>query len=541
MKQYLDRRWSAISVVLAILAGLSIPFNTWSYAQFFSLMTQPRVNVRTVWLTVALIAGVTILFAVIDYGYQRALNRNVALFNQHVREYLLTSDFIETDQSNVSARLSYLTNDLDVIENNDLRQVFTMIRAVVTVVFTLALAIHNNFGLTLIFIAFASVTPFTPKLLARRTKQRAQNWSSRVGRYMTFMSDVLRNAATVRHYAALGLFLQKGRGIIHASVTAKRRRDNTVAASNLVAAVVAYVCMYVPIGFGVVLVIQGHLTVASFVTVQYASNWIINSFLTIAQSRSQMNATQPMLTQLAQFKPLPDTSLQSDWLAAGDDAFAALQLTQVAFAYPDDPHQPVLRGVDLRIKRGDKVLLTGPSGVGKSTLIHILMGTLPPTSGTAAFRKTGGQDVQPTPEMFSEVRQESNIFNDTLRFNLTLGRSFSDQQITAALRQAGLLAYAQEHGLDTLITENGDNLSGGEHKRIELARAFLYQRQFLVVDEGTASLDPQTADDIQRIILASPATVVEIDHHLSAALRRKFNAHYELSQGKLTLMTEGNE
>lgn len=507
LKQYLNGRWVALSILLALLAGFSIPFNTWSYSELFVLMGRRQPN--RVWPEIFAIAGIVILFALIEYAYQRALNRNVAIFNQKVREHLLTADFIQTNQAGVADRLSYLTNDLTVVENNYLRQIFNIIRSVITVVVTLAFALRSNFGLTLIFIAFASITPFTPKLLAKKTAHRAQQWSARVGRYMTFMADVLKNADTVLHYSALGFFLAKGRSIIGQSVTAQRRRDNTVAASNLVATVVAYVCMYLPIGFGVMMVVRGQLTIAAFVAVQYASNWIVNTFLGIAQSRNQMNATRPMLAKLA----------------------------AVTFAYADDAAQPILQTINLRVHQGEKVLLTGPSGAGKSTLISLLTGMRQPTSGTVQFQTAAGKAFAPDPTMFATVLQESNIFNDTLRFNLTLGRHFSSAAIQAALQKAGLAAYAADHGLDNLIAESGNNLSGGERKRIELARAFLYNRRFLVVDEGTASLDPATAAAIQQILLTAPMTVVEIDHHIAPDLSRRFDAHYALNAGQLTRVT----
>lgn len=535
LKQYLNGRWVALSIFLALLAGFSIPFNTWSYSEFFALMGRRQPN--RVWPEIFAIAGIVILFALIEYAYQRALNRNVAIFNQKVREHLLTADFIQTNQAGVADRLSYLINDLTVVENNYLRQIFNIIRSVVTVVVTLAFALRSNFGLTLIFIAFAGITPFTPKLLAKKTAHRAQQWSARVGRYMTFMADVLKNADTVLHYSALGFFLAKGRSIIGQSVTAQRRRDNTVAASNLVATVVAYVCMYLPIGFGVMMVVRGQLTIAAFVAVQYASNWIVNTFLGIAQSRNQMNATRPMLAKLAAFKALPANLLRLDQPTDRLGQFTALNLAAVTFAYADDAAQPILQTINLRVHQGEKVLLTGPSGAGKSTLISLLTGMRQPMSGTVQFQTAAGKAFAPDPTMFATVLQESNIFNDTLRFNLTLGRHFSSAAIQAALQKAGLAAYAADHGLDNLIAESGNNLSGGERKRIELARAFLYNRRFLVVDEGTASLDPATAAAIQQILLTAPMTVVEIDHHIAPDLSRRFDAHYALNAGQLTRVT----
>jgi ABC-type multidrug transport system fused ATPase/permease subunit len=531
MNRYLSHRWMFVCILLAIIAGFMVPFNTWSYSEIFALIGGR--NRSVVWPKIGLIIVGTILFSVIDYGYTRAINHNVAIFNQKVREHLLTSDFIQADQAGVSERLSYLTNDLGLIENNDIRQIFSIIRAVVTVIFTLLLALHNNLSLTLIFIVFASLTPFTSRLFAKQTQQHSQQWSRRVGEYMTFMSDLVKNADTVCHYNALRFFLRKGHQIIVHSVAAKQQRDNIVAKSNLFSEVVAYICLYVPIGYGIMMVLNGQLTLSSFVAVQYASNWIVNTFLSITRSRNLINSTKPMINRLAEFTPFDHQWLNSNSTSSVRHGFTKLQLTHINFAYLDSQSQTVLADVNLVVHRGEKVLITGASGAGKTTLINILMGALHPTNGQINIETSSEKVCVPTPEMFGHVRQEASIFNDTLRFNLTLGGDFSDAQIHTALKKAGLAAYAATHGLDNRIAENGNNLSGGEQKRIELARAFLYNRQFLIVDEGTASLDPKTADDIQEILLQSPLTVIEVDHHISTEMSRRFDQHATLKQGIL--------
>ena len=95
------------------------------------------------------------------------------------------------------------------------------------------------------------------------------------------------------------------------------------------------------------------------------------------------------------------------------------------------------------------------------------------------------------------------------------------------------MPYVNRYGLNTIIEENGNNLSGGEKKRIELARAFLYERDFLIVDEGTASLDPITANQIHEVFLDSPLTVIEIDHHIPPKIMQMFNHHYDLHNKRL--------
>lgn len=268
------------------------------------------------------------------------------------------------------------------------------------------------------------------------------------------------------------------------------------------------------------MVIKEMLTLASFVAVQYSSTWIINSFYSINSCRNQMSSAKPMIDKLLSFKPeefdknIPNSNLNT------------LTLNNISFGYK--PGELVLDKINLKIKRGDKLLLTGKSGQGKSTLLNLLTGQLKPTKGNVLVNGMTNQNYT-----FSEVQQTSQIFNDTLLFNLTLGKKFDDFKITEAIKKAGLLPYVNRYGLNTIIEENGNNLSGGEKKRIELARAFLYERDFLIVDEGTASLDPTTANQIHEVFLDPPLTVIEIDHHIPPKIMQMFNHHYDLHDKQL--------
>lgn len=518
MKKFIDLKWFSLSIILSCLSGLSLPFSTWSYSEIFALITGKSIP-NTVRMIIV-ITVLQILLVIVEYLNNRVINRNVALFNQEVREYLMQTDFVKTGEKEISNRISFINNDLNLIEEKYFRQLFSLVSTVVKIVGIVTVALINSVVLTLVFVAFASLSSLIPSLFSKKTAKQSSNWSKSTGSYVTFMSDLLKNINTVLNYNVLSLFVKKGSKVIKNSVENKRERDDTIAKSDFYVDLLAYSLDFLPIGIGIIMVIQGHIALASFVAVQYSSAWIVNSFFSINSIRNQIAATKPMTAKLLSFKPL--TTKQDE----APVKFKQLNMDNVTFGYQAD--SPVLNNVSLCVNKGDKILLTGKSGEGKSTLLKVLMGKLSPQKGRVLVN-----DQAVETQIFSEVQQTSQIFNETLRFNLTLGKQFDQKQIMAAVQQAGLTNYVQKHGLDTVIEENGHNLSGGERKRIELARAFLFQREILVVDEGTASLDPQTAEQIHNVFLNSPLTVIEIDHHISSTTMKKFTHHFDLENGKL--------
>ena len=206
------------------------------------------------------------------------------------------------------------------------------------------------------------------------------------------------------------------------------------------------------------------------------------------------------------------------------DPFAGKRTVGVAvenvhFSYGDTP---VLNGIGLDIRAGQKVALVGASGGGKSTLVQVILGLYPPASGTVRF------DGVPMTEIGMEVvrshvatvLQHPALFNDSVRMNLTLGRELSDARLWQALEVAQLAETVHElpKGLDTLVGRQGVRLSGGQRQRLAIARMVLSDPQVVILDEATSALDAETEARLHealREFLANRTTLI-IAHRLSA-------------------------
>ena len=199
-----------------------------------------------------------------------------------------------------------------------------------------------------------------------------------------------------------------------------------------------------------------------------------------------------------------------------DDASVALE--HVSFDHDDDERWG-LRDVGLRIAPGRRVALVGPSGAGKSTVAALLARFLDPDDGHITL---GGEDVRSlrrrdVRSVVSLDGQDAYLFSSTIRENVRLARpSAGDDAVEAALRRARVwdLVASLPDGLDTFVGEDGARLSGGERRRIALARSFLADAPVLVLDEPTAHLDPATADALLADVLegADGKSILLITH-----------------------------
>lgn len=204
-----------------------------------------------------------------------------------------------------------------------------------------------------------------------------------------------------------------------------------------------------------------------------------------------------------------------------------IALQNVWFKYNDTANY-VLQDINLKIKRGDKIALVGPSGAGKSTLAKIISQQLQPSSGELYTNETTIN--------FGVLSQHPYIFNTSIRNNVTMfDDTIADKVIINVLTEVNLIDKIShlEAGIDTHIGEGGEMLSGGEMRRIELARVLLLQPDLVIFDEPTTGLDIRTEKIIQAAIARhfQQQTIIFIAHRDSTI--RQADIIIELKQGKV--------
>lgn len=199
-----------------------------------------------------------------------------------------------------------------------------------------------------------------------------------------------------------------------------------------------------------------------------------------------------------------------------------LKTENLRFRYGE---KEILKGIDLRIHAGEKVIFAGESGCGKSTLVKLLAGLLEPEEGYAAVGGTPLREMhlESLYSRVSYVPQEGSIFDGSLRENLCIGGAHQEEQMWDALETVNLADMVRKlpGGLDTHLGERGAALSGGEKQRLALARMLLDDTELAILDESTSAIDNINEEEILERILEKTAerTLILIAHRLNAAAR----------------------
>jgi ABC-type multidrug transport system fused ATPase/permease subunit len=261
-----------------------------------------------------------------------------------------------------------------------------------------------------------------------------------------------------------------------------------------------------------------------------ASTRIAPAILRIQQGAIQIKSTAAsaeltlQLVEELESQPLSQNDLKVSGFRIDHTKFESnVEINNLDFKYNENA-ELTLKKINMIIKQGEVIAIVGKSGVGKTTLVDLILGVLKPTSGQIKIGKlTPLETINNFPGAIAYVPQDVQISNGTIRSNVCRGYEISeikDDLIWSALDKAQLLEYVSKlpYKLDTKIGDKGSKLSGGQRQRLGIARALITNPKLLVLDEATSALDGQTELNISEAItnLRGEVTVILIAHRLSS-------------------------
>ena len=279
---------------------------------------------------------------------------------------------------------------------------------------------------------------------------------------------------------------------------------------------------------------NGDITIAQALTV------LMLSYSYFSAIRQLMSASHSALTAISAAGKVEEI-LQTDTsrpynpeLPADPEHFDGIRMEHVSYGY--EGRSRALQDVSLTIPRGSSVALVGLSGCGKSTAASLLMRFCDPDQGTIFIEGKEYRSV--TPQQFrtniAMVPQQVNLFSGTIRENLLLADpNANDEKLKEALSEAGLGSFLKTlpKGLDSDVGNAGAALSGGQRQKMGIARALLSEAQYMIFDEATSSVDPQSEREIWETIgrLSKTRTLIIISHRMSTI--QNANCIYVLEKG----------
>ena len=399
----------------------------------------------------------------------------------------------------------------------------------------LFLMFSYSFWLTIIGFVAAGVNLAIVHYFANLRINLIRSMEQSEGQYFSATISCIDNMESIKAAGAETGFFKYWSGLWAHKFNVNANADKQQAQMALLPVMANALCSVAVLVLGAYLILQGDLTVGMLMAFQgfmgsflAPVNELVNGSQKIVEMRSQMERVEDVMKY-------PEDHRESEKEILQGKLGGLLEMKHVTFGYsPIQP--PLIEDFNLRVEPGHSVALVGPSGCGKSTLAKLISGLYKPWSGEILY---DGRPIEsiPNEELTNSVAvidQNVVLFDDTIAQNIRMwDPSIEDFTLMMACNDAEIRAdiVGRPEGFDTKIVKGGQNFSGGQRQRFEIATALAREPIVLIMDEATSALDPKTEDEVMKRIRRMGPTQVIVAHRLSTI--RDCDEIIVMDQGKI--------
>ena len=572
-------RNNSLNLFMAVLGTSVLSLAILSVPQLFQILIDYLSGSREYSLRgiILLTAGIFLMeffSAVATYFFRTKFStRAVLQYRNFACDYLLKKKVADFYASNSSVYLSALSTDLMKIKEQFLDQIPIITQILFCGIGAMIVMLRYNVFLACMSCALSLIPFFAALYSGKNMGEMEDRLSTRNAEYLAFLKDFSIGFTIIKSYKVEAIFSK-----LHAAVNEKTeetmlRRERCVEKVNYFAAISGYVTRLSILFLSAYIAFTRHsISIGTVIAFSQLIHYLIDplsslpSMLTEAKAayrltdkfwdtmkREEESRNSPennrvkeeiaeMQTAIEDKKIVEEQEIRVQKQSL-DESIPSLRgeilFNQICFSYSEG--KEVLKELNLRVKEGEKVVLLGTSGSGKSSILKILMGMERAQSGTI---RIGGQDTVDLGEdrIFKEIsyiQQEVFIFDGTIRENISLFQTYREEELQSVIERAGLRNLVKEKGLSYRCGENGAALSGGERQRISIARSLLRKTPILLADEITASLDKEnTYLVLDTLLNIENTTEILVLHDLDSRILSRVDRICVLKNGKVE--EEGN-
>lgn len=464
-------------------------------------------------ILVLLALAILLVPANIGMAFMKGLFKRRAIVSakKHYMDQIFKKEINKFQAENTSLFLSTLTNDVSTIEATYIDGLYEIIiNAMNFIVGILVIAYVSPVALgvgLLLGVVGMLVSVVMSKPLEMHQNQRSAYYTDYTAYIKEFLSAFHIIKSNRLNQKVQTDFRKKSADIQEKGYLIDRIISYISATQNFLMMFV----MYGLLSFSVFMAIKGDLTLGGVILIVNNMEKIMFPLMQISEWLPKVLSSKGIFDKV---DVLIEEELGYEETIKIDGFNEAIALKSVGFSYDT---QEVLSDVNLQLEKGKKYLIVGPSGGGKSTVLRLLRKYFNPTNGEIQVDRNDLKDI--TKETYfhqiANIEQQVFVFEDTIRNNLCLYKTYTDEAVYSAIHAAGLMDFVNAHelGLERMLYDNGKNISGGERSRLAIARGLLQNAKIIILDEAFASLDAKVARDIERTILSlKDVTIINVSH-----------------------------
>ncbi len=509
----------SIAIAAVAIFNALIPYTT-SKILNFALAQNFRQALLWFLLMVAVILSLLLFEAVSQYYAVKYKNRLTHQLTERVSQALARLNTADFKQKNHAYYSSLYNHNLKMIEDDYYQKLLDLFQGLVGIAANAGVLFVLDRTL-MVVVLLASVVPILVPFVLRKSLNRLKKeHAQQLKNYNEKLNDFINGFHIAKNYRIETVLLQRLSDSVRASNRSKEDYEKRSVQANIVSGISFYLSFIVTILVGALRVSQGVTTIGAVVaTIQISDNLIYPIHLLSEESKNLL-ATKEIRREIEQLCLTQPAKTTDKRIVTALPESSVIQLVNLSFK---QAQVPLFENLSFTFQAGKKYLLTGESGVGKSTLLKILSGDLLTYSGKVLIDPNTAQQQR-------FVYQDSYMFSDTLKNNLTLFDTSTHQGLPELLTLTNLQPFAQQ-------LDQQQRYSGGEQQRINLVRALLTQPAVLFLDEATSALDQQNYLAIEQGLLANfEGTLIAVSHRNDPLIVAKYDYVLEVKDRQLNVI-----
>jgi subfamily B ATP-binding cassette protein MsbA len=448
--------------------------------------------------------------------YDAVLRRSTAFFQKHTTGALLST--LINDIERVQTAMSAVLGDF-------MQQFFTFI-------FMTAVAVHYGGKLAWVLLLFVPVVISSARRIGRSVRSTTRKGQDKLAEIQEILHETITGNAIVKAFGMEVWEMRRFRVAAKRLFSANLKSVSVQAISSPLMDALGVVGIALLLLLGRDRIKAGAMTEGSFIAFLFATFTLYDPVRKFALFYNSFQQALGASEKIFKFMDAQDDVVEKKKAVELKGFSDEIAFERVEFGYGDDgevfegAQRQVLKGISLRVKRGEVVAFVGPSGAGKSSLVNLIPRFFDVTAGAITIDGHDLRDVTIASlrRQIGKVTQENILFNDTVRNNIAYGQPdvpLEKVQAAAKMALAHDFILRMPDGYDTKIGEKGARLSGGERQRLAIARAILKNAPILILDEATSALDTESEAYVQAALgnLMEGRTSFLIAHRLSTVRR----------------------
>lgn len=544
MKSYKLVNASNFEYIVSLIAGVLFSLLNIAIALLYGdLVSQVAAGksfndmLGSILFTVAVTVVNVAVFWFSNYYESRVFIHNCYFLRDKFTDKLLRSRYLMIASSDSSKYINMLTNDVEKVCVAYFYQAQYFIICVITIISSFVASVILDWRIALSMVGFTVVMGILPLFIKKKLDNSMVEASKAKGDYIGSLKENLLGITVIKNNNAEDVCASVINRANKRNFLAEKKREAINSVAGGAGLGVRSVAVLVLIIFTCYLVSINEVKAGAVLSIYSVGMTFYGAILNCSAIVTNLFGAKGIRNIVEEI-----TDRENEGATEKIDFNEAIELKDISFKYKGDDDREILSGINMKFERGGKYLVIGKSGSGKSTVLKLLCKFYDDYNGTITFDGKSYSDMNENSinAVIAYCQQNGYLFNRSLRDNIDFAFSGDKKKLERVINTVCLNDFVStlKDGLDTVIDEEVNQVSGGEKLRINLARSLFRDSDILLLDEVTSALDKKTSEIVERNILSIDKTLINVCHKFNDDTLPEYDRIYIIENGKI--VEQGN-